>query len=30
MSSFKNVVASLLIRIPHYNGFKHVIPYLEP
>lgn len=28
-SSFKNVVASLLIRIPHFSGFKHVIPHLE-
>lgn len=29
-SSFKSVVAALLIRIPHFTGFKHVIPHLEP
>jgi hypothetical protein len=29
-SNYKNVVAALLIRIPHFTSFKNVIPHLEP
>lgn len=29
-SNYKNVISSLLIRIPHFSTFKSVMPHLQP
>lgn len=29
-SNYKNVIAGLLVQIPHFSSFKSVLPHLEP